>query len=464
MHETWNAFVDSLENTLNVIKSVAKDEEKSIWQLHLETCREIVAKSGLNWECGPAVLDRFETARRMAVKGERGWPKQQTSMRSIIIPHCYTSGGIAVAGLFRASRRMKLRAVPAEAYADSHRATTRKRLTRGVFGFDGGAIEFEAILHRAIPQTAIIKGCAWVGKYHLVKGWQWAITITIEEPPAGSNKARKAVAVDIGWRLLNDAIRVAVAVDEDGTVRDLRLPLDGARVHERRHNLPSGWRDLALLDSQMSVLLEQAKTELLSLGVPECCRVSVMQFGRMTQAGLCRLLCHLEQDGTAPKAVDTLQKWRAQNDRLRSIRAFLSDRLTGRRRWLYRNFAAQLCRSYRRVVLKRLPLKLVHQSPDALGTAARYRQWSSPGELTLYIRQAAVSHGAAIVEAEPAFSTTTCSQCGAQAIQTAAVVLTCANGHSWDQDENAARNLLSQLQPNSWQLQYVKERWPRRMG
>jgi hypothetical protein len=463
MRETWNALVETLQNTSHLEKTRAKDEQKKVWAAQRETCGRIVAESGLNWECGPAILARFETACRMAIRGERGWPKQQPVTRSVMIPHCYTSGGIARAGLFRTSRRLSMRPVPTEAFADSRRATVRQRLTRGVFGFDGGVIEFETILHRPIPETAIIKGCAWIGKRHPVKGWQWAITVTAEEPPASAHKSDKTVAVDIGWRAFGDAIRVAIAVDEDGAVRELRLPLDAARTHELRHNIPSGWRDLGVIDSEISGLLERAKAELLLLRTPECSRDLVSHLGRMRQGGLVRMLCELDGNDAWPEAVDVLQKWKSQNDRLRSIRSSLSERLAGRRRWIYRNFAAQLSRSYSRVVLKRLPVRLIHPSGDTPGAAAQYRQWASPAELGLYLRQAAVIHGVIIVEAEAAFSTTTCAQCGEQAAQTPNLVLTCANGHSWDRDVNAACNLLSQLGPNSWQLRHVRERWPQRL-
>jgi hypothetical protein len=463
MRETWNALVDTLDKISDELaEPLAKDGRQRVWSTHREAWRRIVAESGLNWECGPAVLDRFQTACRMAIRGERGWPKQQHEVRSVMIPHCYTSGGIAVTGLFRTSRRMALRAVPIEAYADSRRETIRQRLSRGIFGFDGGAFEFETILHRPIPESAIIKGCAWIGKRHPIKGWLWAITITAEEPPVSPKTTGKAVAVDIGWRVLGDAIRVAMAVDTCGNVRELRLPLDAARIHERRHNIPSGWRDLPIIDARISTLVEQAKAELLLLPAPECCRESLPQLPRMQQGGLIRLLRQLQEEDVWPQGTDVLQKWKSQNDRLRSIRSSLSERLTGRRRWLYRNFAAHLCRSYSRVVLKPLPMRLIHQSRDTRGDAARYRHWASPAELALYIRHAAVGHGTVIIEAESAFSTTTCAQCGSQAIQNGNVTLTCARGHIWDQDENAARNLLSQLESDSKQLRYVKRRWPQR--
>jgi transposase len=110
-----------------------------------------------------------------------------------------------------------------------------------------------------------------------------------------------------------------------------------------------------------------------------------------------------------------------------------------------------------------MPIQRLSQSGDVLDSAARYRQWASPAELSLYLRQAAMSTGTVVKEAESAFSTTTCAECGAQATQTGNVILTCPTGHSWDQDENAARNLLSQMCSDSLQLSYVRKQWPERL-
>jgi hypothetical protein len=460
MRDTWNSLVEAWEKTADSAKTLAKDEQKAVWATHRETCRRIVAESGLNWECGPAILERFETACRMAARGERGWPKRQNEIRSVMIPHCYNNGATRVAALFRKSHRLVLQPIPLEAYANSRRETVRRRLTRGTFGFAGGSIDFETIFHRPIPDAAFIKRCAWTGKHHPIKGWRWFITVTVEEPPAPAHKSGKTVAIEIGWRVFGDAIRVAITVDEDDCVQELRLPLDGARSHERRHNIPSGWRDLPVIDSEIALLLEEAKRELRSLRAPESCCDAISHLTPMREGGLVRLVRQLNENGAWPEASAVLRKWKLQNDRLRSIRACLSERLIGRRRWLYRNFAARMCRTYRRLILKKLSIHRLSQSVDVLDVAGRYRRFASPAELSLFLRQAAMSRGTTIMEAESAFSTTTCAKCGAQASQTGNLILTCATGHSWDQDENAARNLLSQVYSDSWQLSYVRKQWP----
>jgi hypothetical protein len=460
MRGTWNALVDAREKAEELARKLPKNQQKAFWSAHREACRKIVADSGLNWECGPEILERFETACRMAARAERGWPKRQHEVRSVLIPHYYTGGGISAEVLFGSSSRLPLQPVPAEVYANSKREAVRRRLTRGTFRFAGGSIEFETILHRPLPPGTYIKRCAWTGKHHPVRGWRWFITITVEEPPPPPHQSGKTVAVELGWRVLGDAIRVAMAVDQDCCVQELRLPLNAARAHERRHSLPSHWRDLAVIDAEIAELLNKVRTELHSL---------FSYLGTMahplptSQGAFVRLLRCLDESGASPEAAAVLRKWKGQNDRLRSIRTCLAERLIGRRRWLYRNFAARLCRNYKTIVLKKVAIQRLNQSRRGLDAAGRYRQWASPGELALYIRQAALSTGTVIHEAESAFSTTTCADCGAQATQTGNVVLTCSNGHTWDQDQNAARNLLSQVHSDSRQLSYLRTRWPQKL-
>jgi transposase len=141
----------------------------------------------------------------------------------------------------------------------------------------------------------------------------------------------------------------------------------------------------------------------------------------------------------------------------------LSERLIGRRRWIYRNFAVRLCRNYGTLILKKIPIQKLNRSSNAMHSAGRYQSWASPTELSSFIRHAALSTGTLIKEAESAFSTTTCADCGAQATQTGNVILNCPAGHSWDQDQNAARNLLSQGSLDSCQLTYVRKHWPERL-
>ncbi len=59
------------------------------------------------------------------------------------------------------------------------------------------------------------------------------------------------------------------------------------------------------------------------------------------------------------------------------------------------------------------------------------------------LRSAAARAGCQIVGAAAIHTTVTSYECGAKVEQSAAVTLYCPDGHEWDQDKNAACNMLS---------------------
>jgi transposase len=134
------------------------------------------------------------------------------------------------------------------------------------------------------------------------------------------------------------------------------------------------------------------------------------------------------------------------------MRAALQDRLIGRRRWLYRNIAAFLTKRYSTIALedeftaKTMIEDRVSKDEDLpFRRSIKHYQWSAVAELRSYILEAAAKNGARIVGVKTKWSTTTCSICDQYTPHQPRLKLTCPNGHSWDQDVNAASNILRWL-------------------
>lgn len=127
--------------------------------------------------------------------------------------------------------------------------------------------------------------------------------------------------------------------------------------------------------------------------------------------------------------------------------ANLRDRLLAHRLDLYRRFAANLRRRYRVVYLEAMDLRRLAQDDPtrepATPDAQHWRHWAAVSELRACIDDA----GLTVVKVEPAYSTLTCSWCGyldQNWDPASAVEHTCSQcGRTWDQDANAARNLLA---------------------
>jgi transposase len=136
--------------------------------------------------------------------------------------------------------------------------------------------------------------------------------------------------------------------------------------------------------------------------------------------------------------------WRWQEDqRINSIRA---------RREIYRCFAARLCERYATVYVDDFDLRTVAEKrpieaePQTEFVGARAnRQLAAVSILRGAIDNAAPSRGTFVVEVETGHDTRTCADCGHEENWDAAKSINhiCpACGVVWDQDVNAARNVL----------------------
>jgi len=105
-------------------------------------------------------------------------------------------------------------------------------------------ITLDVTMHRMLPANGVIKwahlqrkkSSGAIGKSYLslTKDYDYTLRLTLEEPPR-EEKNKAKVAIEIGWRLFGTGLRVAVALGEDGDLRELYLPkqwLDGKRKAE----------------------------------------------------------------------------------------------------------------------------------------------------------------------------------------------------------------------------------------
>jgi hypothetical protein len=78
----------------------------------------------------------------------------------------------------------------------------------------------------------------------------------------------------------------------------------------------------------------------------------------------------------------------------------------------------------------------------ALDNSREYGRWAAVGELQKTIRRAVAKAGSEIINAQMAYSTTTCARCE----PSDKLIIRCPRGHEFDKDVNAATNLLAESQ------------------
>jgi hypothetical protein len=463
----WNDL--AVLGTITAGQAKAEPDLKSIhWWCFDFNAKELIRRSGLDWVNGPDVLDRYRASVNMTLKKwRRGdlsarFPQPHGGLRSVRLLHRYTGGGVPVPMLFNSGRQWRCRlAQPIDGHGH----------VDGSFGMDGGAqaIDFRAVIPtphngagrprsstRRLPiERAVLKRVAFCGCRNIF-GWRWSLQLTVEEPPVvfDDRPVEKLVAgLDLGWRKCGDHIRIGMLVDSHGQAVELRWPF--AAPGRSRHN-GTDWREIDdVWAPQISFALMEAK----AAALPLLSRRPAPQVWERTGAsGLRRILRECgENDAVRP----VLSAWEAKDTALRRRQQGMRTHLARYRTWIYRQIAQWLCRRYGIIAWESdLDLKgLAEQTTDsaAIEAGKRWRQMVGLSELREYQKQRAARDGTQMVGVA-AHTTDRCAECGAVVALGPQLALTCANGHTRDQDVNAALRLLSQTGASSVQIEDLRKR------
>ena len=462
----WNQLVEVRENVAFTIETLPEHAQvigerlRDLLVSRETDCKKWRAetKRGINLPSATRdfIFDRFVNCCVRAAKKQCGWPRFHKGLERIMILHRFAGGGRTVEKLFidvnQRGWRFGLKSVSASAYTGKIRQQTNGRLSSGFFGLSKtGKIEFKTVLHRRLPLDSVVKTIAWLRRLDPIRGWQWAIAITVRvDSPLAKIESLPKCGIDFGWRTRKDYVRVGMLRDSEGHAIELRLPLDASTSNTRRHQTASNYRDLLKIDADIGNRVDDAKACLRQLvDLPNDLQRTIKDLSDGRQAGLVRLSDAFKMSDKASEAQEILHNWMRENNRLRSIRGSLQGRLIGRRRWLYRNIAAFLTRRYGTIVFEDefaakeiIEDNLTKDRDLPFRRSIRYYHWAAVAELRKYIVEAAAKNSARIVQTHTRGTTTTCFICGRYTEHQPNIKLTCPSGHTWDQDVNAASNVL----------------------
>jgi putative transposase len=319
----------------------------------------------------------------------------------------------------------------------------------------GQRVPLRVLVHRPLPEEGILKRLALLGTHEPAFGtWDWQFQCTVEiPPPVPSVPTGRALGLDVGWRVCDTGLRVAVVTD-GRYAWELRVPWDmaGANLRRRqRHYARYGavpettgsWRELWQRQHEMDLCLETCKAILASCDQttwPVEARVAMGQLVKMRASGLRRLRQTLAAAGIIVAALDD---WAATHAvAWRRMRASQLHLLRARTH-LYRHFADWVARHADVVSWEGdLGLKALAEADVrgayALDAARKYRQMAGLHTLRTSVREALATRGRTRLDAPAAYTTQTCAVCGAPIPPTPHLEGQCANGHWEDQDVNAA--------------------------
>jgi hypothetical protein len=316
-------------------------------------------------------------------------------------------------------------------------------------------------MHRPLPADGRIKR-ATVRVDRMGPNCRWYVLFTVEsELQQAAPRGTGIVALDVGWRVLGDDIRVAVWRDDAGQTGELRL--DARTVDALREPAElRGERDLRFNAARVAL-----KTWLDSLSDPppwllEATNTMHAWRSPSRLAALWRSWGQKCSDVVVgepeARAYSALTAWYWRDRHLWACEARRRARSLGRRREIYRVFAAHLAKRYGTIVLEgdaraRKPFDLDRlgrlPATEAIGAgneATRHnRKLAAIGGLRNAILDAASSRRCAVGYVAAIESTRTCQGCGhvEPHVAFAAVHHCCtACGMRWDQDDNAAAVIL----------------------
>lgn len=318
----------------------------------------------------------------------------------------------------------------------NNRALLTMRINRA-----GATVTWPVVYDRPIPPEARIQEVT-VTRVSVADAWYWSVSFLVRLPL--EDKAEVAdttvCGIDLGWRRLNDGIRVATIYD--GTRSEfVVLPEIFLRRLDRVEELQS-------LRTKSIVAPLAAVRELQWPHAPAPLRPLAMRALR-TKAP--RDLHDLavawrEHPGWHGDAAAEVARWRAQDRKDWQEQDGLSRRITNARRDLYRCAVKRIAERFGRAAIEDIDWRRIGEIETADGqtneialATGRYRSLAAPGTFIAELRRTGIP-----LYEHNGKSTWECWYCGREHTPADRSQLhhQCRNcNRTWDQDVNAAHNL-----------------------
>jgi hypothetical protein len=354
---------------------------------------------------------------------------------------------------------------------------------------------FPVTLHRSLPKDAVIKW-AYIVRKRVGHHYEWRFQVTIESEifrPCPVAIGEGACAIDLGWRRLLDnegnqiGLRVGYLVDETGREREICAPKDMVARMAKVYDLAStrdkefeAVRDRLvawLRDREIPLGLADRLTGLAQWRAPRKLQALVdlwtgIDWDAWRAARAAGKKCNPSDFGSKANRIDgddailtSLQAWARHDRHLQNWQEHQRDRVIANRRETWRVLAAELTRKYASILIE----DGTNTSADREGTMKlpdipgweqpapedgdpsegreqrRMSRLGAPGELRSEIVKMAAKHGSRVTVVRTEHTTVECAWCASIEEFDAAISLehACSScGRTWDQDANAARNLL----------------------
>jgi len=303
---------------------------------------------------------------------------------------------------------------------------------------------------RPLPDDARIQEVI-ITRRAIADSWQWSVSFLLRLPQVlPSVEEATACGIDLGWRRVNNGLRIATVAHADGSHEFITLPDIFLRRLDR----------IAQLDTARDRMAEAARAVIKALAwqeAPEELRPLAMRALRTKREEDLHLLAAAWRRYPLwmPAEVVRLSAWGAQDRKDWQEQAGLRRRIGNARLDLYRCVVKRLVKQYGLIGVEDVDWRNIGRRETADGKpndiammTAQMRNLAAPGTFLIELSRAAVSSGSRI-NRHAGESTWVCNACASDGVLTVVapadrseLIHSCPRCSScWDQDVNAARNL-----------------------
>jgi hypothetical protein len=466
-------------------REVTKEDPERAWKLRMIERRAALVRKALRARCGvywgtyqlieQAVQDSAKKLPFYKDPHFERWTGDGAVSVQII-------GGLELDKfLANESTQVQLTGTPITEGSNTKRGTGQSLRLR--IGSEGRApiwADFPVRFHRPFPVGTVIKrvtvrrrlGGALGSDPTRGRREYWTAEFSLEIPTPEKRCGSGVVAVDLGWRRIDDELRVCAFASEDGRdIGELRLSGRQITVFDKTASLRQ-LRDL-MLSNILGIITHSRDS------MPEWFRDETASAHLWRSQGKVHRLYYLWANRQKAGVIDGdndlfawLKYWVRRDRHLWDWENGSRRRSLHRRRKVYEDFAARLAEKYDVLVLEDFDLRTFAKRPDKdapiiddLGRretqqAEKARAWrhlAATSELRHVLVNAFLTRGGGVVEYKngakwkigvPAQNTTrTCNNCGLVSDRdfAASVDWTCECGTSLDQDINASNNLCERF-------------------
>jgi hypothetical protein len=375
-------------------------------------------------------------------------------------------GGMPVSKLFGEGTLVRLAPVPEGAYAlprSERERATRSRVMLRVGSQDKRApvwLELPVILHRPLPEDGVVKW-AWILRTRVGNRYRHELQLSVEAPSFGSvaPEGKDAAAIDIGWRLVDrdaptDQLRIGYYVDSKGNATEIRLPAD---VSDRLSQCDA-LRATREGKFNEAIKLLTAYMKNTSSVLPEWFVAATLTIPHWKSF---RRLIRLVQTWSERRwkgdesIYAALVEWGKKEKHLYAWEADGRAGALARRKDFYRNTARVISMRIGALVLEDFDLRPMARLPQPEGEPVapqvqrRNRHAVALSEFRSILKAACKAQGVPVIKVPAQWTTIDCHVCKEHILWDAApqIMHKCAKcGADWDQDFNAAVNMLDRAQ------------------